>query len=397
MKPPINLSQKTSRYLYVCINCRSYTLASSLTIKPTRRYSTTAPPPTAAYTLLSSRRLISLTGPDSTHYLQGVITANISPSSPRATGFYAAFLNAPGRLLNDVFIYPHSEDGTEGWLIEVDAKEVQVLANHIKRYRLRSKFEVRIVEEGERSVWSVWREGEGEGEGGRTPHGPATSRPDSGLDGWIAKGGVACEDKRAPGMGRRLLLPGGQKPPVDCEESTQDAYRLRRYLKGVPEGQDELPREHALPQESNIDFMGGIDYKKGCYVGQELTIRTHHRGVVRKRILPVMLYGKDEEAPAALEYMPRKELGVEGIPRETGIGRINKRGRSAGKFIMGMGNVGLGLCRLETMTGVQVQGEAGAYQEGDEFKLEWEVEGKGQIVKIKAFVPPWHPKQYSSL
>jgi len=146
-----------------------------------------------------------------------------------------------------------------------------------------------------------------------------------------------------------------------------------------------------LPQESNVDFMGGIDYRKGCYVGQELTIRTHHTGVVRKRILPVMLYGKDDPMPQSLEYSPERDFGVEGIPRETSIGRFEKRGRSAGKFLTGVGNIGLGLCRLEIMTDIQIQGEAGGYKEGDKFKLEWELEGgPAEMVKIKAFVPPWH-------
>jgi folate-binding protein YgfZ len=279
--------------------------------------------------------------------------------------------------LNDVFIYPNrSAEAEEGWLIEVDAKEAERLATHIKRYKLRAKFEVRVLEEGECGVWSQWNDG-----------GHAFS------DG-IAGEEIGCLDTRAPGMGRRLILPSGKKPEVNVDESTEDAYRIRRYLKGVPEGQDELIRESALPQESNIDFMGGIDYRKGCYVGQELTIRTHHTGVIRKRVLPVMLYGMDDPMPTVLEYDPEKSAGfVDGgaIPAETGIGRFEKRGRSAGKWLRGVGNLGLGLCRLEIMTDVQVQGGSSGYQEGDEFKLEWEDEGGGEgTVKVKAFVPPWH-------
>ena len=278
--------------------------------------------------------------------------------------------------MNDVFIYPNRSGEAEGWLIEVDAKEAERLAKHIKRYKLRAKFEVRVLEEEESGVWSQWDDG-----------GHASS------DG-IAGGGIGCLDTRAPGMGRRLILPLGKKPEVDVDESTEDAYRIRRYLKGVPEGQDELIRESALPQESNIDFMDGIDYRKGCYVGQELTIRTHHTGVIRKRVLPVTLYGMDDPMPTVLEYDPEKSAGFvdgEAIPAETGIGRFEKRGRSAGKWLRGVGNLGLGLCRLEIMTDVQVQGGSSGYQEGDEFKLEWEVEGGGEgTVKVKAFVPPWH-------
>jgi folate-binding protein YgfZ len=149
-------------------------------------------------------------------------------------------------------------------------------------------------------------------------------------------------------------------------------------------------REASLPQESNLDYMGGIDYRKGCYVGQELTIRTHHTGVVRKRILPVTVYGDEDEMPTTQRYM---DGGVDAavIPQDTQIGRVAKRGRSAGKWLCGVGNVGLGLCRLEIMTDVLVQGEQSGYKEGDQFKLEWEVEGQGSnMVKVKAFVPPWH-------
>lgn len=289
--------------------------------------------------------------------------------------------------MNDVFIYPEHTADAEGWLIEVDAKEAERLAKHIKRYKLRAKFNVKLLDEGERHVWSVWREGDGRT--GWTPH--SLTGDDPVTEEKLCEGIVGCEDSRAPGMGRRLILPSGTKPEEDLEETGEESYTVRRYLKGVPEGQDELIREAALPQESNVDYMGGIDYRKGCYVGQELTIRTHHTGVVRKRVLPVMLYGTDEVEPTVLEYSPEKELAA-GIPRETSIGRFEKRGRSAGKWLSGVGNVGLGLCRLEIMTDAMVQGEAGGYKEGDEFKLEWQVEGNdAQTVKVKAFVPSWHP------
>jgi folate-binding protein YgfZ len=296
-----------------------------------------------------------------------------------------------------VFIYPDPNgigageggkwkgQGAGGWLIEVDANEVERLAKHIKRYRLRAKFEVRVLEVGERGVWSLWDDGLA-----AESNSSSSTSASSPTDG---EAGLGCLDTRAPGMGRRLLLPGGKKPEVQMDESIEDAYQIRRYLNGVPEGQDELIREHALPQESNIDFMGGIDYRKGCYVGQELTIRTHHTGVIRKRVLPVMIYGIEESMPEVLEYRSG-ELDGSVIPRETSIGRVEKSGRSAGKWLKGVGNVGLGLCRLEIMTGSQVGGEVGGWKESDEFKLEWQVEGAGEeMVKVKAFVPSWHLKK----
>jgi folate-binding protein YgfZ len=193
-------------------------------------------------------------------------------------------------------------------------------------------------------------------------------------------------------MGYRILQTNGQTPQVDLDATTEDSYTIRRYLTGVGEGQEELLRETALPQESNMDIMNGIDFHKGCYVGQELTIRTKHRGVVRKRILPCMIYPKTSPMPTSLAYDPSSEApGAETIPAEKSIGRFEKRGRSAGKWLRGMGNVGLALCRLETMTDVVLPGETAAagYSAEDEFVLEWGGEGVEEAVKIKAFVPEW--------
>lgn len=384
---------------YICSSC-----LSRRTIRFQSTITNAAPvPPAAGYTSLPSRRLISLTGPDATHYLQGVITASIISSAkvPRNDGFFAAFLNAQGRILNDVFVYPYKNGDAEGWLIEVDSNEAEKLSKHIKRYKLRAKFDVRLLGVGEKTVWNVWddlaKEG---GENKWTRHPLAATSETASINLKYAQEAISLEDTRAPGMGTRLILPAGQKPQEEKEETSEDAYRIRRYLKGVPEGQNEIIRESALPQESNLDFMGGLDYRKGCYVGQELTIRTHHTGVVRKRILPIMVYGENDATPEALEYLPDKDLGVQGgassVPQLTNIDRFEKRGRSAGKWLAGAGNIGLGLCRLELMTDVSVpveQGSGGAYNPADEFKVQWVGEDGEKLLKVKAFVPSWHLKQ----
>ncbi|KAI0995478.1 hypothetical protein K3495_g12701 [Podosphaera aphanis] len=341
-------------------------------------------PPRAAYCFLPNRRLLAISGPDSTRYLQGAITANVNADTTH--GFYAAFLNAQGRLLNDVFIYPYEEEegkykGQQGWLVEVDAKQVENLARRIKRYKLSSKFEVRVLPTTERAVWSVWNDAD-------------DKMHDTSLSNYL-KQRMGCVDGRALGMGLRVLLSGDRKPELDMEEIHHDCYRLRRYLKGVPEGQDELIPEQAFPQESNIDLMGGIDYRKGCYVGQELTIRTHHTGVIRKRILPLQLYDLDQEKPQALAYDPNRNFGVENIPLETRITRWKKGERSVGRWLHGIGNIGLGLCRLATMTNL-VEGDEAVYQPDDEFKLEWRSEEGLRSVKVTAIPPPgWHSKQQS--
>lgn len=343
-------------------------------------------PPQAGYTELCSRRLISIYGPDVVTFLQGAITANISEASANTVsgGFFAAFLNARGRVVNDVFIYrDKSSSKADSWLIEVDAKEAQNLLRWISTYKLRARLKARLVDVEERKVYACWRDGVE----GWTAHKLAGSLPEV----LEAEPTTGCRDTRAPGMGWRVVTDGGhdsifQNASDQLRATTETMYKVRRYLKGVAEGQDEIIYGEALPQDSNLDYMGGIDYRKGCYVGQELTIRTHHTGVVRRRILPLTVYGADDPIPHTLEWRPKLAMQTETIPRGTKISSSTKSGRAPGKWLSGIGNLGLGLCRIDAMTDVRFQGEPGTFKHGDEFVLETQ----NHDLKAKAFVPSWH-------
>ncbi|EEP80134.1 predicted protein [Uncinocarpus reesii 1704] len=242
------------------------------------------PPPESGHVRLTNRALISLTGVDSTAFLQGLISQNVVTPKNRAsptTPFYAGFLNAQGRLLHDTFIYPTfapegsngADTGSElGYLVELDKAQVSNLMKHFKKHKLRSKLKLRALEEGEKDIWAVWDN---------------TGNWEAKDSGDVLREVLTCVDNRVPDFGHRLLLDEGSLQSslelFPGQEASLSTYHLRRILHGVPEGQDELVRESALPMDSNMDIMGGIDFHKGCYLGQELTIRTHHRGVVRKR------------------------------------------------------------------------------------------------------------------
>ena len=272
-----------------------------------------------------------------------------------------------------MFIYPDPDKEKEepGFLIEVDANEVEALAKHLKRYKLRAKVAIRVIDKEELSTWAVW----------------GTESP-SGVDSRM--GGP---DQRAPEMGKRFLLSSDRD--FESSATTQvesGSYDIRRMMMGVAEGQGEILKESALPQESNIDYMGGIDFRKGCYVGQELTIRTHHTGVVRKRILPVQIYPAegDSKPPDRVTYDEDARISLP--PKGANISRVDKKGRSAGKWLGGVGNIGLALCRLEIMTDTVLTGEGSQWSPEHEFKVAWEPEEgrEGGEVKVKAFVPTWH-------
>ncbi|KAL1903571.1 ccr4 associated factor [Sporothrix stenoceras] len=414
-------ASSSSSPLNICRTCRR---SRTRTGVPSRAYSSSAGAqvPTAGAASLASRRLISVSGPDAAKYLQGVITSNIlrlqttqddgsaAVAAPQ-TGLYSAFLSAQGRVLHDVFVYrdtlgvgKNASNSDASFLIEVDAESATILAKHIRRYKLRAKFDVRLLDAGEVNVWHGWGLPEGQQ--------ASSFGAESDL--------IAHNDTRAPGLGWRFIALAAStsstlRPQIELDVADESAYRVRRYLLGVAEGQREILHNQALPLESNIDLMGGIDFHKGCYVGQELTIRTRHRGVVRKRILPCLVYGPEDEQPRSLAVDAHGAgTGLaDTIPGETSIGRVGKKGRSAGKWLSGVGNLGLGLCRLETMTDAVLPGEAAAaaataaatFDPTSEFvmnvveKVDGDADGEAEgeaaasapttVVKIKAFVPDW--------
>ncbi|CRG90650.1 hypothetical protein PISL3812_07694 [Talaromyces islandicus] len=378
-------------------------------------------PPASGYARLTNRALIAIGGVDSTSFLQGMVTQNMlmgkdPVSAARRTGSYSAFLNSQGRVLHDVFIYPMTPTNTGVnvgaedplWLIEVDKAEVKNLMKHLKKHKLRAKLTLRALEDGERSVWAAWNE--------HAESRWAAYNLDSDFPSQVSPTSLVagCIDTRAPAFGSRLLTPGDDDllahlPEGSCSSSSSskfaggevdlETYTLRRMLHGVAEGQAEITRESALPMECNMDLTRAIDFRKGCYVGQELTIRTHHTGVVRKRILPVQLYHEGNQLSSSSSnetpvYDPQTAVSLP--PGGANISKTGgRKGRSAGKFITGIGNVGLGMCRLEMMTDITLTGEGSQYVPSQEFKVSLDGEAAqqqsadGQEVRVKAFLPPW--------
>ncbi|RWA11873.1 hypothetical protein EKO27_g3246 [Xylaria grammica] len=417
-----------SRATFVCASCRSLqyqpshtrsqqqrrSFASSLVLhEDTQKASSTAPPrtplPSSAHARLTTRRLISISGVDAPHFLQGLITTSVEGNNTtninnavtvtaRTPWFYCGFLNALGRVLHDVFIYPAppGSGGEPHFMIEVDVTQLTTLLKHLRRYKLRSKISLRVVEEDEMSVWQIWNDGK-------------ETQFASHTDKLAKKGGrsIMIPDLRAPDIGYRVLAVGPdlnmQALGLPSEPTDEVAYRVRRYLRGIPEGSAEIIPAQALPQESNMDVMGGIDFRKGCYVGQELTIRTRHRGVVRKRILPCMLYRDNETMPMTLEYKPSLapySVGDGGDLHGLTIGRHGKKGRSTGTFLAGIGNIGIALCRVQLMSDLVIPNDTATleFDPAAEFVVQpnKDEEGKAidgagakEAVKIKAFVPDW--------
>ncbi|KAI5850226.1 hypothetical protein DFP73DRAFT_491311 [Morchella snyderi] len=328
-----------------------------------------APPPAKGIARLTDRALLSVHGADAPKFLQGLVTSQVPP--PDGSGTYSCFLNSQGRVLSDAFIYPsrtHPGDTPPEphYLVELSAPSAPRLLATLQRRKLRSRITLSLVPPSELSVWALWDD-----------TAPTTTFPTT------TSNIIRLADTRAPAFGHRLLLPaaaaaavgegGGEGVPAEVGLAQ---YTLRRYLHGVPEGAGELAEGVALPQRCCVDYMGGIDFRKGCYVGQELTIRTHHMGIVRRRVLPVQFsavpFGDADGAEGAgrVVYDPGVELPGGG------------RGRAGvpGVVVGAVGNVGLALCKLGVMT-------RGEFVVGEE----------GREVWVRAVVPEWHRERAEAL
>ncbi|KAJ3189207.1 ccr4 associated factor [Gaertneriomyces sp. JEL0708] len=298
----------------------------------------------STYTPHTSRGFLRVDGKDAVKFLQGLVTGQMNVLSER--GGWCGFLNAPGRILYDAFIYPlKSTSGGDAFLLECSSDVCPKLLQHLKRFKLRAKLTVTDVS-AEFSSYHLF---------------PSTTESP------LEKFKLGIRDHRAAdAMGYRVVGTASEKVEEKLqgyERSSEETYKLRRILLGVPEGPQDFWEGSGLPLEAGWELLGGVDFRKGCYLGQELTIRTHHTGVIRKRIVPVQIFKATEpipppSAPVASNLLvdttsslplPSPQADIYPI---TMTGIASKK-RGVGKFCEGLHNVGLALVRLD-MIGEEV-------------------------------------------
>nr|CAG8630260.1 14570_t:CDS:2 [Entrophospora candida] len=309
------------------------------------------------YVQIPNRALIEIHGENAVKFLQGLITNNMPLIQNGGDGFYAAFLNTTGRVLYDTFIYPKNIGSTfphPTFLIECDSRGSSHLINHLKKYLLRSKIVITDVS-SHYNAWSIWGKNINNLWWQHQIPKPFTTKLPTGT--LVLKeriNEIGCKDKRYPDMGLRLVLPADTKPilPSSFTELPSIEYTIRRILHGIPEGIDDFETGTSLPLQSNFDYMGGIDFHKGCYIGQELTFRTYHTGVTRKRIIPIQLYREGESKPTTLVVDRKYNTSSSDLPpphKEIVNITDNKKGRSIGNIGSSCYNVALALLRLDKL------------------------------------------------
>ena len=248
-----------------------------------------------SYILLEKRGLVTVGGPDRAEFLQGLISNDIDRVTP-ARAIWAALLTPQGKYLHDFFVT--EIDGS--YYLDCEADRLMDLGGRLSRYKLRAEIDLGI---GEHYVVLALP---GEAALGHLglPSQPGAAR--------AVGGGIAYVDPRLAAIGARAVLPRDEAESVlqaeGFEPGSMAAYDSLRLALGLPDGSRDLIVEKSILLESNFEELHGVDWDKGCYMGQELTARTKYRGLIKKRLMPVDIDG-DIPAPGTPILLDGKDVG----------------------------------------------------------------------------------------
>jgi folate-binding protein YgfZ len=235
---------------------------------------------------LPSRAVITASGEDAQNFLQNLVTADIDELKP-GQAVYSALLQPQGKILFDFFLL--ADNGR--YVIDCSAAQKADLLKRLTFYKLRAKV---TLADSDEDV------------------GVAAVKPETGL---------AYTDPRVAQLGVRLVAPKGSLPDADGQ-----TYRSGRIRLGIADSDEDIGSGQLFPHEANLDQLGAVSFKKGCFIGQEVVSRMEHRGTARSRIVPV--------------YMPANSVkGSE----------IRADGKTIGTMLSSAGSDALALIRLDRL------------------------------------------------
>jgi folate-binding protein YgfZ len=262
----------------------------------------------ASTTLLPHRALVAVGGDDRIAFLQGMISNDMTRVD-RGEAIWAAFLTPQGKFLHEFFVVPQRDMV----LLECERARRDDLVARLSRFKLRAK--VTFASDDTLVVGVAWGDGAAAALGTADQAGLVKERGD----------GVLYTDPRLTGAGVRFAQRPDHTESANLTVSTPEAYDAHRIRLGLPDGSRDMEVEKALLLENGFAELRGVDFQKGCYIGQELTARTHYRALIKKRLMPVVI---DGATPA-----PGEALTVDG--------------RDAGEMRSVAGGYGLALVRLD--------------------------------------------------
>lgn len=225
---------------------------------------------------LTDRGVVKVAGEDARNFLNGLITTDVDRLKP-GLGRFGALLTPQGKIIVDFLITEVPAGHGGGFLIDCPKALADTLATKLKFYKLRAKVTVESLDLGVLAAWD----------------GQPAAQPD-----------LAFADPRAPALGTRILIPENLKQTlsdlIGAELVDAAEYEAHRIALGVPRGGLDFMYNDAFPHETNMDRLAGVDFDKGCYVGQEVVSRMQHRGTARTRSVKVLLDGGSPEPGATI-------------------------------------------------------------------------------------------------
>lgn len=204
---------------------------------------------------LTRRGVLAVGGEAAHRFLNDLVTADVGRASP-GRAVYAGLLTPQGKVLFDFIIF---RDG-ERFLLDLARGAAADLVKRLLFYRLRAQVTIDDLSDS-RQVLAAWGNGQ------------------------LRLEGAVAPDPRLEALGWRAIVVAGAAAPADFTEASESEYDARRVALGVPEGGLDFAFGEPFPHDIDMDQLGGIDFRKGCYIGQEVVSRMEHRGTARRRVV----------------------------------------------------------------------------------------------------------------
>jgi tRNA-modifying protein YgfZ len=226
--------------------------------------------------ILPDRGVAKVVGDNVRQFLNGLLTCDMSRVTPERAAF-AAVLTPQGKIIVDFIVAEAPTEDGGGFFLDCPRALAQTLVQRLNFYKLRAKLVIEDLSPtlGVLAVWDG---------GGRTEY------------------GLDYADPRLPALGSRVMIPPHLASEAAAELGAElvDAklYEAHRIALGVPRGGVDFIYGDAFPHETDMDQLNGVDFAKGCYVGQEVVSRIEHRGSTRTRVVPVAFDGFAPDAGA---------------------------------------------------------------------------------------------------
>ena len=238
---------------------------------------------------LPDRGVVKVSGEDARNFLNGLVTSDLTELKPGLSRF-GALLTPQGKIIVDFLITEAPAGHGGGFLFDCPRALAQALTDKLRFYKLRAKLTVENLSDS-LGVIAAWG-------------GDLAMQPD-----------LTFTDPRAPTLGTRILAPQDLAEKVavliGADLVGAEAYEAHRIACGAPRGGLDFIYGDAFPHETNMDRLHGVDFDKGCYVGQEVVSRMQHRGTARTRTVKIILDGPSPETGSPI-LAGDKQVGTVG-------------------------------------------------------------------------------------